>query len=111
MARGLAKLPTLKTRTQQTTVGSFKPRSAGIQTPYYAMSPEEQAQKNYEQTAQAVQSYGEDVNKAQDDRNIFEKALNLGQNQGFFGDVFEVLGRPSEVVKGAAMNANPFEGA
>ena len=50
--------------------------------------------------------------KTTDDRNFIEKGLNLKQDQGFFGDVFEVLGRPMQAAEGFMQTkGNPFENA
>lgn len=44
---------------------------------------------------------GVDVDKATDDRNIFEKALGLPEDQNILFDAFELLGRPQQALFGA----------
>lgn len=62
-----------------------------------------------------LEAGGVDPEAAVDDRNAIEKFLNLDQNQGFFGDVFEILGRPQQALFGgwkAAQEGGSFgEGA
>lgn len=41
---------------------------------------------------------GVDVDKATDDRNFVERLLNLDQNQGLIGDIFEIINRPQEAI-------------
>jgi len=45
-----------------------------------------------------LEAGGVDVNKATDDRNIIEKALNLKQDQNILFDLFELLNRPQQAV-------------
>lgn len=66
---------------------------------------------NYEKR---LKNAGVDSKDVKDDRNWLEKALNLRKNQGFFGDLFEVIGRPQQALFGGISEAqkggNFFEG-
>ncbi len=45
-----------------------------------------------------LEAGGVDTTSALDDRTALEKLLNLRQNQGALGDIFEVLGRPQQAL-------------
>ena len=61
-----------------------------------------------------LRSIGVDEKAPVDDRNWLEKLLNLDQNQGFFKDFFEIIGRPQQALFTGINNAmngdNFFEG-
>lgn len=72
-------------------------------------------QERQQKQTQYLEFLGQKEAAEQDDRNFLEKMLNLNKNQGFFGDIFEVLGRPGQAVKGffdeEGTDANMFERA
>ena len=61
-----------------------------------------------------LKSMGIDEDAPVDDRNWLEKLLNLDQNQGFFKDFFELIGRPQQAlftgINEAATGGKFFEG-
>lgn len=73
---------------------SAKMLSASPQEKLEAMRDREAKQNLY------LQMIGQQDKADEDDRNFLEKTLNLNKNQGLFGDIFEVLGRPGQAVKG-----------
>jgi uncharacterized protein (UPF0297 family) len=54
--------------------------------------------KQVEGYEKRLEGSGIDVEQATDKRNFVEKALNLKEDQNFFFDVFEVLGRPQQAL-------------
>lgn len=75
----------------------------------------EKNQKQIKNTSARMAASGVSPEEALDDRNAIEKLLNLEQNQGLLGDVFEVLNRPQQALFGgwkAAQEGRSFgEGA
>lgn len=53
---------------------------------------------------------GVDTNKALDDRNFIEKGLNLDKDQGWVGDIFEVIDRPREALSSALTGKDAWAG-
>lgn len=69
---------------------------------------------NYKTRLKSIKSIGVDEKAPVDDRNWLEKLLNLDQNQGFFKDFFELIGRPQQTlftgINKAMTGGNFFEG-
>lgn len=98
-----------KKELQPSSFGFDMQRSGKIRTPNYmsakmlSASPAEklEAMKDRENKQNLyLEMIGQQEKAEADDRNFLERALNLNKNQGLFGDIFEVLGRPGQVVKG-----------
>lgn len=84
-------------------------RNGKVRTPNYmsakmlSASPQEKLEAMRDREAKQnlyLQMIGQQDKADEDDRNFLEKTLNLNKNQGLFGDIFEVLGRPGQAVKG-----------
>ena len=54
--------------------------------------------KQVEGYEKRLEGSGIDVEKATDNRNFIEKALNLTEDQNFLFDVFELMGRPQQAI-------------
>lgn len=104
----LAQLQGIQTRSKGPSSISASVRPLPKTTPTSELIKQQRAESTMQQQLRA---YGATQKEASDDRNFLEKALNLRNNQGFFGDAFEVLSRPQQTVVGAGMSENPFEGA
>jgi hypothetical protein len=61
----------------------------------------ETLQRQYDNLAARLEAVGAPA----DDRNILERGLNLNQDQKFLGNLFEVLNRPVQTVKGGIIGA------
>jgi hypothetical protein len=59
-------------------------------------------EQQYEALAARLGAVGAEV----DDRGPIEKLLNLRQNQGALGNIFEALDRPGQTIKGAILGAS-----
>ena len=105
----LNKLHTIKTRSNN--IASLSNKVSHIKAPHINDNELLKQQQNEANVNQQLAAYGASKEEATDDRNFVEKALNLKSHQGFFGDVFEVLGRPQQAAAGAILNKNPVVGA
>ncbi len=105
----LKELKELKTRSNSG-ISGFKTRSTSAPR-VRSISELASAKSNEARQQQTLKAYGADEKDATDDRNIVEKALNLGNNQGFFSDLFETLDRPREAIAGALTASDPITGA
>ncbi len=107
----LGSLDKLQTRSSSSSLSNSGGTSIK-KLPSTALSNLEKAKTSEQTTIGDLAAYGKTEKDATDDRNFIEKSLGLKSNQGFFGDVFEVLGKPAQAIKGAAIDSsNPFEGA
>lgn len=82
-----------------TTAELLKALRAGDQVTSAAYDPAKQA----EGYAKRLEGAGVDVAEATDDRGWFGKLVNLNQDQGFLGDVFEIIDRPLNAISAALM--------
>lgn len=110
MANKLGKLRTMKMKSSP---GNNKIKMRRIKSPSISSfsDPVQRARMLEAQQQDTARQYGKEYEETTDDRNLIEKGLNLGQGQGFFGDLFEVLGRPLSTVEGALTSNDPFKGA
>lgn len=78
---------------------------AGDKVTSAAYDPAKQA----EGYAKRLEGAGVNVAEATDDRGWFGKLLNLNQDQGFLGDVFEIIDRPLNAISAALMGEDIWE--
>lgn len=101
--------PLKKLKQPKVMYGNANTKIIGKEKPVYTKLAN--AQRYEDTTRKTAARYGKTYEETTDDRNVVEKALNLGQGQGFFGDVFEVLGRPMRTIQGALIERDPLKGA
>lgn len=87
-----------------TTAELIKSLRAGETVASAAYDPAKQA----EGYTKRLEGAGVDVASATDDRGWFGKWLNLNQNQGFFGDLFEIIDRPLNAVSAALIGEDAW---
>jgi hypothetical protein len=89
----------------------YTPQNLKIASPQSSLSQQEKTRKsleaqraNLDQRLRAEGIDPETLGGEFDNRNLFEKALNLTPDQGLLLDFFEIIDRPVEAVKNAAMS-------